>query len=124
MFHKEDHLRALLCLERLSRSAPTFIDQFFPKIFSNLKRFRGESKLIALKLILLRIDFIEDAFKQLQPRLNELLAHRTEDESQLIVLELLQHLMADLDDYTVATFLDTLLRFVSHFSTDCTGLSP
>jgi hypothetical protein len=43
--------------------------------------------------------------------LNELLQHRSDDDSQLVVLELLQHLMADLDDTTIYSFLDTLLRY-------------
>jgi hypothetical protein len=76
MFTQEDHTRALDCLSIVAKYYPSFVDSFFLRIFDQLKRFPSDTKVLALSLILLRIDDIEDAFKKLQPRLNELLIHR------------------------------------------------
>jgi hypothetical protein len=76
MFTKEDHIRALDCLNIVAKYYPAFVDSFFLRIFDQLKRFSSDAKVSALSLILQRVDEIEDAFKKLQPRLNELLIHR------------------------------------------------
>jgi hypothetical protein len=80
MFSKEEHTRALDCLSHVAKYYPAFVDPFFLRIFDQIKRFTSEAKITALHLILMRLDDLNlnvvDIFKNLQPRLYELLQHR------------------------------------------------
>lgn len=85
MFSKEDHIRVLNTLERIARHYPPFLDEFMLHVFSQLRRFRGELRVIALSLINRRVEHLPDAFKQLQPRLKDLIVHRYIEDTMFII---------------------------------------
>jgi hypothetical protein len=119
MFSKEDHIRALTCLEAIGKYYPAFVDHFFVRIFGQLKRFISEAKVIALRLVLLRLDDIEDPFAKLQPRLSELIRHRDE-EAQLVTLQIVFQLLPRVEEAQISKFITDLLEtFAAHPNEKC-----
>lgn len=119
MFSKEDHIRALTSLEAIGKYYPGFIDHFFVRIFGQLKRFISEAKVIALRLILHRLDDIEDPFAKIQPRLSELIRHRDED-AQLVTLQIVFQLLPRIEDAHMSRFLGDLMEtFATHPNDKC-----
>lgn len=110
LFSNEDHLRALLILQGISKHSPTFVDAFFLKIFSQFKRFTSEVQAIALQLFKLRIESIETPFTHMQPYWKSILHHR-HYETQTAALELLEKLLPQLDISQVALFIKSIKYF-------------
>eukprot|EP01125_Pyxidicula_operculata_P008002 TRINITY_DN2699_c0_g1_i1.p1 TRINITY_DN2699_c0_g1~~TRINITY_DN2699_c0_g1_i1.p1 ORF type:complete len:2900 (-),score=828.74 TRINITY_DN2699_c0_g1_i1:54-8009(-) len=114
MFKKEDHMRILLILNNIAEHHPSFVINFFPRIFSHLKRFVGEIQVLALKMIRDRLEYLDEVYLNLRPLLIDLLRHR-EEETQLVTLQIVYGLLPKLDQNEIISFLPTLFEsFPNH----------
>jgi hypothetical protein len=91
LFEKDDQIRLFHILDKICSHEPEFVDAFFKKIFNTFRRVRGDAKVLALQLILLRANDVdkEEMFMSIQPRLNDLLRHK-EGDCQVITLRILK----------------------------------
>lgn len=108
MFKAEEHLRVLTVLANISKHCPQFTKQFFTQVFSNMKKYVGETQVVALKLIRTNLSEIDEAFLRMKPYLNDWIRHRDEDAQQAS-LEILRALLQDLDNQQVI-IQDVFLR--------------
>jgi len=114
--------RALQCLDKISIHCPPFLDKFYVRIFSSLPNLIGEFKVIALNLIVVRIEHLgnDNVWTQLRPSLKKLIAHR-EADAQLAILRILFVLVKTISTDDIMALLEILTsaNFPEHHSQEC-----
>lgn len=91
---KEDHMRYLTCIQKVSASFPSFVDPFMHRIASNMKKY-NDLNMIALDLLGSRIGHVDEIFDLIKPHIEHLVKHRNE-ETQMKILDILLHLIPSL----------------------------
>ncbi|XP_033988441.1 DNA-dependent protein kinase catalytic subunit isoform X2 [Trematomus bernacchii] len=109
----------IICLNKVSKHFPPFMDRFVNFVFSLLPKLHGILKTHCLECVLSRADFIPDIFLHLKTTgFIQMMSHRDESR-QRVCLDIIHKIMARLTPVELQELLGAVTAFVSHPSPVC-----
>ncbi|XP_068437827.1 DNA-dependent protein kinase catalytic subunit [Clinocottus analis] len=109
----------IVCLNKVSKHFPPFMDRFFNYVFSLLPKLHGVLKTQCLECVLSRADVIPDIFLHLKTTgFIQMMGHRDEAR-QRVCLDIIHKIMACLSPVQLQELLGAVTAFVSHPSPVC-----
>ncbi|XP_061661173.1 DNA-dependent protein kinase catalytic subunit isoform X2 [Syngnathoides biaculeatus] len=116
---KEMNDKFVICVNKVSKHFPRFMDRFVNLVFYQLPKMHGLLKLNCLECVLSRADAIPDIFLQLKTTgFIQMMAHRDE-AIQRVCLEIIHKILARLTPPELQEFLGAVTSFISHPSPVC-----
>ncbi|KAM8822809.1 DNA-dependent protein kinase catalytic subunit isoform 1-T1 [Spinachia spinachia] len=109
----------IICLNKVSKHFPPFMDQFVNHVFSLLPKLHGILKTHCLECVLSRADVIPDIFLHLKTTgFIQMMGHRDEAR-QRVCLDIIHKIVACLTPAQLQELLGAVIAFVSHSSPVC-----
>ncbi|KAI9542854.1 hypothetical protein NQZ68_016158 [Dissostichus eleginoides] len=109
----------IICLNKVSKHFPPFMDRFVNFVFSLLPKLHGILKTHCLECVLSRADVIPDIFLHLKTTgFIQMMSHRDESR-QRVCLDIIHKIMARLTPVELQELLGAVTAFVSHPSPVC-----
>uniref|UniRef100_A0A3Q4AQN1 DNA-dependent protein kinase catalytic subunit n=1 Tax=Mola mola TaxID=94237 RepID=A0A3Q4AQN1_MOLML len=109
----------IICLNKVSKHFPPFMDRFVNHVFFLLPKLHGILKTHCLECVLSRAEVIPDIFLQLQTTgFIQLMGHRDEAR-QRVLLDIIHKILPVLTPIQLQEFLGAVTPFVSHPSPVC-----
>ncbi|XP_061568965.1 DNA-dependent protein kinase catalytic subunit [Cololabis saira] len=109
----------IICLNKVSKHFPPFMDRFVNHVFSLLPKLHGVLKTFCLECVLSRADVIPDIFLQLKiTGFIQTMAQRDEAR-QRVCLDIIHKIIAQLTPVQLQELLGAVTAFVSHPSPVC-----
>uniref|UniRef100_A0A3Q2ZLZ6 DNA-dependent protein kinase catalytic subunit n=1 Tax=Kryptolebias marmoratus TaxID=37003 RepID=A0A3Q2ZLZ6_KRYMA len=109
----------IICLNKVSKHFPPFMDRFVNHVFFLLPKLHGVLKTLCLECVLSRADVIPDIFLQLQSRgFTQMMNHRDEAR-QRVCLDVIHKITARLNPAELQELLGPVTAFTSHPSPVC-----
>lgn len=109
----------IICLNKVSKHYPPFMDRFVNYVFSLLPKLHGILKTHCLECVLSRADVIPDIFLHLKTTgFIQLLGHRDEAR-QRVCLDLIHKILSRLSPPELQELVGAITAFVSHPSPVC-----
>ncbi|XP_049912803.1 DNA-dependent protein kinase catalytic subunit isoform X2 [Epinephelus moara] len=109
----------IICLNKVSKHFPPFMDGFVNHVFSLLPKLHGILKTNCLECVLSRADVIPDIFLHLKTTgFVQMMSHRDEAR-QRVCLDIIHKILAHLSPVELQEFLGAVTAFVSHPSPVC-----
>ncbi|XP_034415705.1 DNA-dependent protein kinase catalytic subunit [Cyclopterus lumpus] len=109
----------IICLNKVSKHFPPFMDRFFNYVFSLLPKLHGILKTHCLECVLSRADVIPDIFLHLKTTgFIQMMGHRDEAR-QRVCLDIIHKIIACLSPVQLQELLGAVTAFVSHPSPVC-----
>ncbi|XP_056289749.1 DNA-dependent protein kinase catalytic subunit-like [Pseudoliparis swirei] len=109
----------IICLNKVSKHFPPFMDRFFNHVFSLLPKLHGILKTQCLECVLSRADVIPDIFLHLKTTgFIQMMGHRDEAR-QRVCLDIIHKIIACLSPVQLQELLGAVTAFVSHPSPVC-----
>ncbi|XP_042366176.1 DNA-dependent protein kinase catalytic subunit [Plectropomus leopardus] len=109
----------IICLNKVSKHFPPFMDRFVNLVFSLLPKLHGTLKTNCLECVLSRADVIPDIFLHLKTTgFIQMMGHRDETR-QRVCLDIIHKIMARLTPVELQELLGAVTAFVSHPSAVC-----
>ncbi|KAG7524628.1 DNA-dependent protein kinase catalytic subunit [Solea senegalensis] len=109
----------VICLNKVSKHFPPFMDRFVNHVFSLLPRLHGILKTDCLECVLSRAEVIPDIFMQLKVTgFIQMMSHRDEAR-QRVCLDIIHKIIGLLTPVQLQEFLGAVTAFVSHPSPVC-----
>ncbi|XP_047423865.1 DNA-dependent protein kinase catalytic subunit isoform X2 [Mugil cephalus] len=116
---KEMDDKFIICLNKVSKHFPPFMDRFVNYVFFLLPKLHGVLKTHCLECVLSRADVIPDVFLQLKVAgFIQMVGHRDEAR-QRVCLDIIHKVIARLSPTELQELLGTVTAFVSHPSPVC-----
>uniref|UniRef100_A0A3B4ZYV0 DNA-dependent protein kinase catalytic subunit n=1 Tax=Stegastes partitus TaxID=144197 RepID=A0A3B4ZYV0_9TELE len=116
---KELDDKFIICLNKVSKHFPPFMDRFVNYVFFLLPKLHGILKTNCLECVLSRADVIPDIFLQLKTSgFAQMMGHRDEAR-QRVCLDIIHKIIALLSPSELQELLGTVTAFVSHPSPVC-----
>ncbi|XP_033494873.2 DNA-dependent protein kinase catalytic subunit isoform X1 [Epinephelus lanceolatus] len=116
---KEMDDKFIICLNKVSKHFPPFMDGFVNHVFSLLPKLHGILKTNCLECVLSRADVIPDIFLHLKTTgFVQMMSHRDEAR-QRVCLDIIHKILAHLSPVELQEFLGAVTAFVSHPSPVC-----
>lgn len=116
---KEMDDKFIICLNKVSKHFPPFMDRFVNFVFYLLPKMHGILKTHCLECVLSRADDIPDIFLQLKVTgFIQMMGHRDEAR-QRVCLDIIHKVMAKLTPVQLQELLGPVTAFVSHPSPVC-----
>ncbi|XP_061073095.1 DNA-dependent protein kinase catalytic subunit [Conger conger] len=115
--NKDD--RFILCLSKVSRHYPPFVDGFLSQVFYLLPKMHGLLKTHCLECVLSRADNIPDVYFELKTKdFSRVMGHR-DVARQVVCLSIVHKILPNLKPEEVQEILGVVTSFVSHPSPVC-----
>ncbi|KAK5898290.1 hypothetical protein CgunFtcFv8_015721 [Champsocephalus gunnari] len=109
----------IICLNKVSKHFPPFMDRFVNFVFSLLPKLHGILKTHCLECVLSRADVIPDIFLHLKTTgFIQMMSHRDESR-QRVCLDIIHKITARLTPVELQELLGAVTAFVSHPSPVC-----
>ncbi|XP_038580578.1 DNA-dependent protein kinase catalytic subunit [Micropterus salmoides] len=109
----------IICLNKVSKHFPPFMDRFVNYVFFLLPKLHGILKTHCLECVLSRADVIPDIFLQLKTTgFIQMMGHRDEAK-QRVCLDIIHKIIAHLTPVQLQELLGPVTAFVSHHSPVC-----
>ncbi|XP_068566169.1 DNA-dependent protein kinase catalytic subunit [Cebidichthys violaceus] len=109
----------IICLNKVSKHFPPFMDRFVNHVFSLLPKLHGVLKTLCLECVLSRADVIPDIFLHLKTTgFIQMMGHRDEAQ-QRMCLDIIHKIIACLSPVQLQELLGAVTAFVSHPSPVC-----
>ncbi|XP_070783882.1 DNA-dependent protein kinase catalytic subunit [Enoplosus armatus] len=109
----------IICLSKVSKHFPPFMDRFVNYVFSLLPKLHGILKTHSLECVLSRADVIPDIFLQLKTTgFIQMMGHRDEAR-QRVCLDIIHKIIARLTPVQLQELLGAVTAFLSHPSPVC-----
>ncbi|XP_028288750.1 DNA-dependent protein kinase catalytic subunit isoform X2 [Parambassis ranga] len=109
----------IICLNKVSKHFPPFMDRFVIHVFFLLPKLHGILKTNCLECVLSRADVIPDIFLQLNTKgFMQMMGHRDEAR-QRVCLDIIHKIIARLTPVELQELLGPVTAFVSHPSPVC-----
>ncbi|XP_075994169.1 DNA-dependent protein kinase catalytic subunit isoform X2 [Genypterus blacodes] len=109
----------IICLSKVSKHFPPFMDRFVNHVFHLLPKLHGMLKTHCLECVLSRADVIPDIFLQLITKgFIQTMSHRDESR-QRVCLDIIHKIIAHLTPPQLQELLGAVTAFVSHPSPVC-----
>ncbi|GAA6219422.1 DNA-dependent protein kinase catalytic subunit [Lates japonicus] len=109
----------IICLNKVSKHFPPFMDRFVNLVFSLLPKLHGVLKTHCLECVLSRADVIPDIFLQLKTSgFIQMMGHRDEAR-QKVCLDIIHKIISLLTPVQLQELLGPVTAFVSHPSPVC-----
>ncbi|KAM6908435.1 DNA-dependent protein kinase catalytic subunit [Lycodopsis pacificus] len=109
----------IICLNKVSKHFPPFMDRFVNHVFSLLPKLHGILKTHCLECVLSRADVIPDIFLHLKTTgFIQMMGHRDEAR-QRVCLDIIHKIIACLSPVQLQELLGAVTAFVSHPSPVC-----
>ncbi|KAK2858626.1 hypothetical protein Q5P01_003246 [Channa striata] len=109
----------IICLNKVSKHFPPFMDRFVNYVFCLLPKLHGILKTLCLECVLSRADVIPDIFLQLKTTgFIQMMSHRDEAR-QRVCLDLIHKIISRLTPVELQELLGAVKDFVSHPSPVC-----
>ncbi|XP_015230469.1 PREDICTED: DNA-dependent protein kinase catalytic subunit [Cyprinodon variegatus] len=109
----------IICLNKVSKHFPPFMDRFVNHVFNLLPKLHGILKTHCLECLLSRADVIPDIFLWLKTSgFIQMMSHRDEGR-QRVCLDIIHKIMARLTPVELQELLGAVTTFVSHPSPVC-----
>ncbi|CAK6951979.1 LOW QUALITY PROTEIN: DNA-dependent protein kinase catalytic subunit [Scomber scombrus] len=109
----------IICVNKVSKHFPPFIDGFVNHLFYLLPKLHGLLKTHCLECVLSRADVIPDIFLQLQTKgFMQMMSHRDEVRQRLC-LDIIHKIIVRLSPAELQELLGAVIAFVSHPSPAC-----
>uniref|UniRef100_A0A3P8SHR1 DNA-dependent protein kinase catalytic subunit n=1 Tax=Amphiprion percula TaxID=161767 RepID=A0A3P8SHR1_AMPPE len=119
MGDKELDDKFIICLNKVSKHFPPFMDRFVNYVFFLLPKLHGSLKTNCLECVLSRADVIPDIFLQLKTTgFVQMMGHRDEAR-QRVCLDIIHKIIAFLTPVELQELLGAVTAFVSHPSPVC-----
>ncbi|XP_077410583.1 DNA-dependent protein kinase catalytic subunit isoform X2 [Vanacampus margaritifer] len=116
---KEMNDKFIICVNKVSKHFPPFMDRFVNPVFYQLPKLHGILKMNCLECVLSRADVIPDIFLQLKTTgFIQMMGHRDE-AMQRVCLEIIHKILPRLTPPQLQEFLGAVTSFVSHPSPVC-----
>lgn len=116
---KEMDDKFIICLNKVSKHFPPFMDRFVNHVFFLLPKLHGILKTNCLECVLSRADVIPDIFLQLKiTGFSQMMSHRDEAR-QRVCLDIIHKIIALLTPVQLQELLGAVMAFVSHPSPVC-----
>ncbi|KAJ8369167.1 hypothetical protein SKAU_G00091950 [Synaphobranchus kaupii] len=115
--NKDD--RFILCLSKVSKHYPPFIDGFLNHVFFLLPKLHGLLKTHCLECVLSRADKIPDIYLELKTKdFSQVMGHR-DVARQVVCLNIVHKILANMKPEEVQEILGVVTSFISHPSPVC-----
>nr|XP_046226723.1 DNA-dependent protein kinase catalytic subunit isoform X2 [Scatophagus argus] len=109
----------IICLNKVSKHFPPFMDRFVNHVFFLLPKLHGSLKTQCLECVLSRADVIPDIFLQLKTTgFIQMMGHRDEAR-QRVCLDIIHKIIAQLTPGQLRELLGAVTAFISHPSPVC-----
>ncbi|XP_075968746.1 DNA-dependent protein kinase catalytic subunit [Anarhichas minor] len=109
----------IICLNKVSKHFPPFMDRFVNHVFSLLPKLHGILKTHCLECVLSRADVIPDIFLHLKTTgFIQMMGHRDEAR-QRVCLDIIHKMIACLSPVQLQELLGAVTAFISHPSPVC-----
>uniref|UniRef100_A0A3Q1J9C8 DNA-dependent protein kinase catalytic subunit n=1 Tax=Anabas testudineus TaxID=64144 RepID=A0A3Q1J9C8_ANATE len=109
----------IICLNKVSKHFPPFIDRFINHVFCLLPKLHGILKTHCLECVLSRADVIPDIFLQLKSTgFIQMMSHRDEAR-QIVCLDIIHKIIVLLTPVELQELLSAVTAFISHPSPVC-----
>ncbi|KAM9332600.1 DNA-dependent protein kinase catalytic subunit [Pholidichthys leucotaenia] len=116
---KDMNDKFIICLSKVSKHFPPFMDRFVNYVFFLLPKLHGILKTNCLECVLSRADVIPDIFLQLKTTgFIQMMSHRDEAR-QRVCLDIIHKIIARLTPVELQELLAAVTAFVSHPSPVC-----
>ncbi|KAJ8280685.1 hypothetical protein GJAV_G00057750 [Gymnothorax javanicus] len=115
--NKDD--RYILCLSKVSRHYPPFVDGFLNQVFFLLPKLHGLLKTHCLECVLSRADKIPNIYLELKMKdFSQVMGHR-DVARQVVCLNILHKILPDMKPEEVQEILSVVTSFTGHPSSVC-----
>uniref|UniRef100_A0A3Q3H3L0 DNA-dependent protein kinase catalytic subunit n=1 Tax=Labrus bergylta TaxID=56723 RepID=A0A3Q3H3L0_9LABR len=109
----------IVCLNKVSKHFPPFMDRFVNHVFYLLPKLHGLLKTLCLECVLSRAEVIPDIFLQLKTSgFSQMMSHRDEAR-QRVCLDIIHKIVALLTPVQLQELLSAVMAFTSHPSPVC-----
>ncbi|XP_060920840.1 DNA-dependent protein kinase catalytic subunit isoform X2 [Labrus mixtus] len=109
----------IVCLNKVSKHFPPFMDRFVNHVFYLLPKLHGLLKTLCLECVLSRAEVIPDIFLQLKTSgFSQMMSHRDEAR-QRVCLDIIHKIVALLTPVQLQELLSAVTAFTSHPSPVC-----
>ncbi|XP_041669965.1 DNA-dependent protein kinase catalytic subunit [Cheilinus undulatus] len=116
---KEMDDKFIICLDKVSKHFPPFMDRFVNHVFFLLPKLHGILKTLCLECVLSRAEVIPEIFMQLKTTgFTQMMAHRDEAR-QRVCLDIIHKIIALLTPVQLQELLSAVTAFISHPSLVC-----
>uniref|UniRef100_A0A6Q2XXY4 DNA-dependent protein kinase catalytic subunit n=1 Tax=Esox lucius TaxID=8010 RepID=A0A6Q2XXY4_ESOLU len=109
----------IICLSKVSKHFPPFMDRFVNAVFYLLPKLHGQLKTHCLECVFSRAEVIPDIYLQLQTKgFTQIMAHRDEAR-QRVCLDILHKILAKLKPVELQELLGAVTAFITNPSPVC-----
>ncbi|XP_062335709.1 DNA-dependent protein kinase catalytic subunit [Osmerus eperlanus] len=116
---KEMEDKFIICLSKVSKHFPPFIDRFVNSVFFLLPKLHGALKTHCLECISSRAEVIPDIYRQLKTKGFTQIMEQRDEARQRVCLDILHKILALLKPQELQEFLGGVTSFISHPSPAC-----